>query len=388
MSNPNLPIRYGKQSIDELDIKAVESVLKSDYLTQGPVLTEFENEFASYVNSSYAVACNNGTSALHLSMLALGLKKGDLALTTPLTFASTANSVLHCGAEVDFIDINPETLLMDLDKLESYLSRSDKKISGIIPVAFAGLPNDLEKLRKIADKYGCWILEDGCHAPGASFQDSSGQEVMVGDGIYADCTIFSFHPVKHIAAGEGGMITTRSEELAKKMKLFRSHGITTDSNIMKSKNAPPWFQEMQVLGYNYRMADLNAALGLSQLKRASEGLKRRQDIAEIYQTEFSSLPLKMQFIQEGMKHAYHLFVIQADNRRAIFDRFKEAQIIPQIHYVPVYWHPYYQELGFKRGHCPNVEAYYEKCLSLPMYPSLTDQQVGYIVEQTKNIFAN
>ncbi|MBT5419790.1 MAG: aminotransferase class I/II-fold pyridoxal phosphate-dependent enzyme, partial [Candidatus Cloacimonetes bacterium] len=270
-----MKIPYGKQYITQSDIDAVVDTLKSDFLTQGPKVKEFENNFAEYVDAKYAVAVTNGTAALHLSTIALDVKKGDKVITTPITFAASANSVLYCGGEVDFVDISPDTYTIDLDKLEQKLENSSKfTYTGIIPVDFAGYPVDMERLREIADKHKLWILEDACHAPGGYFLDSKGQNQYCGNGVYSDLQIFSFHPVKHIATGEGGMITTNNKDLYEKLLMLRTHGITKEISKLE-ENHGGWYYEMQELGYNYRMSDINCALGVSQLCRAKKGIELR-----------------------------------------------------------------------------------------------------------------
>lgn len=374
------PIPYGRQSIDQEDIDAVIETLKSDWLTQGPKVKEFEIDFAAYVGSKYAVACSNGTAALHLSNLALGVEPGQKVLTTPITFAATANSVLYCGAEVDFVDIDPDTYLIDLDKVEEKLKNSPKgTYSGIIPVDFTGLPVDTERLKSIADQYGLWIIEDACHAPGGYFIDSDNSKVKCGSGIYSDLTCFSFHPVKHIASGEGGMITTNDEELYKKLLLFRTHGITKENMI---EDHGGWYHEMHELGFNYRLPDLNCALGIAQLRKADKGLERRIEIATKYTSAFENVSgIKVQHQPEGFFNAWHLYVIEVADRNGLYDYLREHQIFAQIHYIPAHLHPFYKQKGWKLGDLPNAELYYESCISLPMFPSLTDEEQRYVIDK-------
>ena len=273
------PIPYGHQHITDEDIAAVVDTLKSDYLTQGPQITAFEKAFAAYVGAKYAVAVNNATAGLHLGATVLDVKPGDKVIVTPITFAASANCIRYCGGEVVFCDIDKNTYLMDIQKLEEMLQAAPRgTYQGIVPVDFAGYPVNLEAFRKLADEYGLWIMEDACHAPGGYFTDNRGEKQYCGNGNYADVAVFSFHPVKHIATGEGGMVTTNSKELYDKLCLFRTHGITKDQ-AMLYENHGGWYYEMQELGYNYRMTDFQAALGISQLRRADEGLARRQQIA-------------------------------------------------------------------------------------------------------------
>ena len=294
------PIPYGKQNITQADIEAVVEVLKADYLTQGPKIKEFEGAFASYVDAKYAVAVSNGTAALHLCALALNVMEGQKVITTPITFAASANCVRYCGGEVVFGDIDPETYLLDINSVRKLLKASPKgTYSGIIPVDFAGRAVDLEAYRKLANEYELWIIEDACHAPGGSFVKTNGQESKCGSGEFADLAIFSFHPVKHIASGEGGMITTNDEVLYKRLLALRTHGIVKDDNSYtnsvdfasatnNAKSYPIWYMEMQELGYNYRLTDFQAALGLSQLERADEGINRRRAIASVYEKAFKN----------------------------------------------------------------------------------------------------
>jgi UDP-4-amino-4,6-dideoxy-N-acetyl-beta-L-altrosamine transaminase len=390
------PIPYGKQSITKEDIQAVVDVLQSDYLTQGPKISEFENAFASYIGCRHAVAVANGTAALHLSVLALGLEPGDKVITTPITFAATANCVRFCGGEVVFVDIDPETFLLDTQKVEALLKASKKgTYKGIVPVDFAGLPVNLQAYRKLADKYGLWIIEDACHAPGGYFIDDSGKIQNCGNGQFADVSIFSFHPVKHIATGEGGMITTNNTSLYEKLLLLRTHGITRNPKAFNNSIAfansqpasisyPGWYMEMQELGFNYRITDIQAALGLSQLKRADVGLKKRKEIAKKYDTAFRSNPKILSHLNDSSSdssgHAYHLYIIQAEDRLNLYNHLREQKIFPQVHYIPTHLMPYYRKLGWAEGDMPCAEAYYSKCLSLPMYPTLTDEEQNRVIK--------
>lgn len=389
----NKIIPYGRQDITQEDIDAVSSALQGDYLTQGPLITKFENAFAAYVGAKYAVAVSNGTAALHLSALALNVKEGDKVITTPITFAASANCIKYCGGEVVFSDIDPDTYLIDLDKLEQLLaSYPVGTFKGIIPVDFAGLPVNLEKLKAITKKYGMWIIQDACHSPGGFFIDSDGIKQYSGNGIFADLAIFSFHPVKHIATGEGGMITTNDKDLYNKLLQLRTHGITKseilftnsiqlaigDLNSIASEY-PGWYMEMQNLGYNYRITDIQAALGLSQLERANDGLARRKKIAQYYNSVFE----KVSFIhnhsgfQNG--HAYHLYILNLKHKRLeLYNFLKKNNVYTQVHYIPCHLMPYYSRLGYKKGDFINAELYYNGCLSIPMYPSLTDSQLEYI----------
>lgn len=374
-------IPYGRQNITDSDIEAVVEVLKSELLTQGPKIAEFEEAFAEYIGVKYAVAVSNGTAALHLCALTLGVKEGDKVITTPLTFAATANCVRYAGGEVIFADVDPNTYLLDINAVERLLEASPKGIfKGIIPVDFAGRAVDLRAFRKLADKYDCWIIEDACHAPGGYFKDTDGTKHNCGSGEFADLAIFSFHPVKHIAAGEGGMITTNDEKLYHKLRNLRTHGIQQIPEL-KQFNHGLWYYEMQELGFNYRLTDFQAALGISQLKRADEGLKRRKEIAKIYQEAFNNKDFikKQTGFVEG--HAYHLYVVELEKRKELYEYLRTFDIFAQIHYIPVHLMPYYRQFGWKEGDLPLVEEYYKSCISLPMYPTLTSEELSFVIKK-------
>jgi UDP-4-amino-4,6-dideoxy-N-acetyl-beta-L-altrosamine transaminase len=380
-------MNYGRQNITEEDIHEVIKVLKSDFLTQGPKVKEFEERFANYVGAKYAVAVTNGTDALHLCNMALGVNHGDKVITSPITFVASANSVLYCGGEIDFVDINKKTYTIDLDKLEKKLaSKPIGTYKGIIPVDLAGYPVDVERLRNIADKYNLWIIEDACHAPGGYFFDSKNQKQLVGNGKYSDLQIFSFHPVKHIATGEGGMVTTNNKELYKRLKLLSSHGITKDIDSL-TENHGGWYYEMHELGYNYRLSDINCALGISQLKRAKEGVEKRNQIAMRYNKAFQNIKeITTPFVAPNIYHAYHLYIIQTEKRKELYDFLRASEIYTQVHYIPVHLQPYYKNLGWRKGDFPIAEKYYEKTLSLPIYPTLTEQEQNYVIEKIIKFF--
>jgi UDP-4-amino-4,6-dideoxy-N-acetyl-beta-L-altrosamine transaminase len=380
------PIPYGRQDIRQSDIDAVVDVLRSDYLTQGPAIQQFESVFANYVGAKYAVAVSNGTAALHLAALALEIKSGDKVITTPLTFAATANCVRYCGGEVVFADIDPETYCLDIAKVEELLKISPKgTYKGIIPVDFAGYAIDMEAFRKLADEYQLWIIEDACHAPGGFFKDSQNSIHLCGNGKFADMTVFSFHPVKHIACGEGGMLTTNDKDIYQKLIQLRTHGITKDPELLQ-ENHGGWYYEMQELGYNYRLTDIQAALGASQLQRADKGLKRRREIAETYSKAFEN----NQFIkgQSGLieGHAYHLYILEVENRKGLYEHLRNNKIYAQIHYYPVHLMPYYKQFGWKEGDMPNSEKYYKNCISLPMYPTLIQEEQEYVIERINSFY--
>jgi UDP-4-amino-4,6-dideoxy-N-acetyl-beta-L-altrosamine transaminase len=388
-----IPIPYGKQFISDKDIAAVTETLLSDYLTQGPKIEEFEKAFSEYIGCNYSIAVSNGTAALHLCALALDVQPGDKVITTPITFAASANCIRYCEGEVVFADIDRETYLIDFEKINELLNNSPKgSYKGIVPVDFAGRAVDLEALRKIADEHGMWIIEDACHAPGGFFKDSAGRRQSCGNGKYADLSIFSFHPVKHIATGEGGMITTNNKELYEKLLMLRTHGITRRKELFQNDiafaqvsgeaaddNYPGWYMEMQTLGYNYRLSDIQAALGVSQLERAEEGLEKRKQIAQKYELSFAGKPFIKKQVGYVEGHAYHLYIIEVDNRLELYNYLRSKSIFAQVHYIPTHFMPYYQSLGCQKGDYPKSESYYSSCLSLPMYPTLTAEEQDYVI---------
>lgn len=394
----NIP--YGKQDITEDDINAVIEVLKSDYLTQGPSIHEFEMEFSKHIGCKYSVVVANGTAALHLSALALNIKPGDKVITTPITFAASANCVRYCGGEVVFADIDPETYLLDIGSVRNILSKSPKETyKGLILVDFAGRAVDLQKFKSLADEFGLWIIEDACHAPGAYFIDDKSIKQNCGNGNFADLAVFSFHPVKHIATGEGGMITTNNETLYKKLLKLRTHGITRNNiefkNTTKFANGsevdaspneqedlwPGWYMEMQDLGYNYRISDIQAALGLSQLRRLDISLTKRKLIAKKYQESFAGKTFLIGQSGVVAGHAYHLYILEIEKRLDLYNYLKENKIFAQIHYIPCHLMPYYRELGWSEGDLPFSENYYKCCISLPMYPTLTEEEQNFVIKK-------
>jgi hypothetical protein len=365
------PIPYGRQHITEEDIQAVVDVLKSTNLTQGPKIGEFEEAFAQYVDSKYAVAVSNGTASLHLCAMALNVKPGDKVITTPITFVASANCVRYCGGDVVFVDIDPETFLLDINKVRKLLdSAPPNTFKGIIPVDFAGYPVNLEEYS---------------HSPGGFFCDSKGTKQHCGNGSFADLSVFSFHPVKHIAAGEGGMITTNDEKLYRKLLNLRTHGIQQDQS-KRLENHGPWYYEMQELGFNYRLTDIQAALALSQLKRAQQNLEKRHQIAKKYDVTFKDVPFKTPKIAENVFHAYHLYVIRTEKRDELIKYLRQLNIMAQVHYIPVHYQPYYRNQGWKKGDLLVAEAYYRECLSIPIYPSLADDVQNYVIQKILNFF--
>ena len=376
-------IPYGRQSISEADIEAVVEVLRSDFLTQGPTVPAFEEAIASLCGARYGVAMNSATSALHLACLALGVGPGDRVWTSPLTFVASSNAALYCGAAVDFVDVDERTYNMCPIRLAEKLDRAAEagmlpKV--IIPVHLTGQSCDMAAIHAAASRHGVRIIEDASHAIGASYRGEP-----VGNCKYSDIAIFSFHPVKIVTTGEGGMAMTDDPHLADLMRLDRSHGITRDPAKLQHEDVGPWYYEQQRLGFNYRMTDIAAALGLSQLKRIDEFVARRRQIAAAYDAAFAELPVKTPWQDPDGASAWHLYVIRVDrsrtsrSHRQIFDSLRDAGIGVNLHYVPVYRQPYYRNLGFGQGHCPNAEAYYAEAISLPMYPGLIDEEQKHVI---------
>lgn len=393
-------IPYGRQHITEEDLEVVREILLSDYLTQGPKILEFEEQFAKYVGAKYAVALSNGTAALHLCAMSLGVEPGKKVITSPITFAASANCVRYCGGEVVFGDIDPDTYLLDINSVRKLLEESPiGTYQGIIPVDFAGRAVNLEEFRDLADKYGLWIIEDSCHAPGGHFLTSNGSQSKCGSGDFADLAIFSFHPVKHIASGEGGMITTNNEKLYKKLLQLRTHGIIKDDSLYRNTpefaagqegvtDYPAWYMEMQDLGYNYRITDFQAALGLSQLSRAQQGITRRREIAKTYSNAFNGLDFVKGQSGSVEGHAYHLYILEVDNRLGLYNYLRQYNIFAQIHYIPCHLMPYYRDLGWKEGDRFHAEEYYRRCISLPMYPTLSEEEQEFVIEKVLEFYKN
>lgn len=332
------------------------------------------------------MAVSNGTAALHLSALALNVKPGDRVITTPITFVASANCICYCGGEVVFVDIDPETFLLDIGKVRKVLNgAAQQAFKGIVVVDFAGYPANLEEYRRLADEYGLWVIEDACHAPGGYFLDSNGDTQFCGNGRYADLSVFSFHPVKHIAAGEGGMITTNDERLYRRLCNLRTHGIQQDRSKL-IENHGPWYYEMQELGFNYRLTDIQAALGISQLKRADQNLRKRHMISKKYDHAFENTPIMTPRTDKNISHAYHLYIIRSQHRDKLFAHLRELKVNVQVHYIPVHYQPYYRNLGWRNSDLPVAEAYYGQCLSIPMYSSLTDEEQDYVIRSISDFF--
>ena len=365
-------IPYGRQCIEQDDIDAVVKVLKSDYITTGPTVAEFEKAVAEYTGAKYAVAVSNGTAALHIACLAAGIKQGDEVITTPITFAASSNCALYCGATPVFADIDPETYNIDPADIERKITTRTK---AIVAVHFTGQPCKMDEIHQIAKKHQLLVIEDAAHALGADYK---GQKI----GSLSDMTTFSFHPVKHITTGEGGMVTTNSEELYDKLVQYRSHGITRDHRFLK-KEEGGWYYEQLHLGFNYRITDIQCALGVTQMKKLDRFVKRRREIAARYDQAFGHCKQVLVPKQEqGCNNSWHLYVVQIVNkeRKEVFDALRKKNIGVNVHYIPVYKHPYYQENGYEKVCCKNAEQYYERAISLPMYPLLTDKEQDYVIQ--------
>ncbi|MHA7819022.1 MAG: UDP-4-amino-4,6-dideoxy-N-acetyl-beta-L-altrosamine transaminase [Erythrobacter sp.] len=380
-------IPYGRQSISQADIDAVVEVLKSDFLTQGPVVPAFEAAIADHCGARHGVAVNSATSALHIACLALGVGPGDRVWTSPLTFVASSNAALYCGAQVDFVDVDPRTYNMcpiELEKKLDSAARDGTLPKVIIPVHLTGQSCDMKAIHELASNHEVRIIEDASHAIGASYRGEP-----VGKCRYSDITVFSFHPVKIVTTGEGGMATTNDDGLAELMRLDRSHGITREPDRIEAQDPGAWYYEQQRLGYNYRMTDINAALGLSQMSRLESIIERRQDIARIYNEAFADLPLTVPWQHSDAASAWHLYVIRvpADGHRGVFEELRSKGIGVNLHYIPVYWQPYYRRLGFARGHCPNAERYYTEAISLPMFPTITREQQDNVIAGVRDALA-
>ena len=377
-------IPYGRQWIDEDDIKAVVEVLRGDYLTTGPKIKEFEESLTQYTGAKYAVAISNGTAALHAACFAAGIKEGDEVITTPITFAASANCVLYMGAKPVFADINPRTYNIDPDEIRSKVTERTK---AIIPVHFTGQPCDMDEILKIAQEYNLIVIQDGAHAIGAEYK---GKKI----GSIGDMTTFSFHPVKHITTGEGGAITTNNEELYKELILFRTHGITRDKDVLL-KDEGPWYYEQQCLGYNYRITDIQAALGISQLDKLKGFLALRREYVKRYNEAFSAVnEIDLPYQLEDINSAWHLYIIKLKlerlgcGRRQVFEELKDKGIGVNVHYIPVYYHPYYRQLGYNKGLCPRAEELYERIITLPLFPKMEREDIEYVISNVKEVIQN
>ena len=383
-------IPYGRQHINQADIDAVVEVLHSDFLTQGPAVPKFENAVSSYCNVQHAVAVNSATSALHIACLALGVGKGDIAWTSPITFVASANCALDCGAEIDFVDIDPQTYNLSVVCLKEKLVDAEKagrlpKV--VIPVHLCGQPCDMAGIHALSQQYGFKIIEDASHAIGGRYKSEP-----IGNCRYSNITVFSFHPVKIITTGEGGMALTNDEQLAKHMRLLRSHGITSDSADMQPRPSEELWNYQQIdLGFNYRMTDIHAALGLSQMQRLDEFVVRRHVLAKRYNEALSSLPFVTPWQHPDSYSSYHFYVIRLKldeinkTHRETYAALQAAGIMVNLHYIPVYRQPYYEQMGFRESYCPQAEQYFSEALSLPLYPLLSGEQIDYIIDSLESI---
>jgi UDP-4-amino-4,6-dideoxy-N-acetyl-beta-L-altrosamine transaminase len=375
-------IPYGRQSISEADIAAVAEVLRSDFLTQGPAVPAFEEAVATYCGADHGVAVNSATSALHLACLALGVGPGDRVWTSPLTFVASSNAALYCGATVDFVDVDERTYNMcplELERMLECAAEAGTLPKVIIPVHLSGQSCDMAAIHAAATRYGARIIEDASHAIGGSYRSE-----LIGNCRFSDITIFSFHPVKIVTTGEGGMAMTNDPDLAELMRLDRTHGITRDPARMNDDDGP-WYYEQHRLGFNYRMTDIAAALGASQMTQIDPFVARRRQIAAVYDAAFADLPATTPWQHPDAESAWHLYILRIDRQqtarshREIFETLRAAGIGVNLHYLPVYRQPYYRELGFRRGHCPNAEDFYAEAISLPMYPSMTEEEQRQVI---------
>lgn len=380
-------IFYGKQTIDENDINAVVEVLKSDFLTQGPAIEKFEKYVADYCGAKYAVAVTNATSALHIACLAAGLGKGDTLWTSPITFTASANCGRYCGADVDFVDIDNNTYNMSVEELEAKLTKAEVLPKVLVPVHLAGQSCDMEKIHVLAKKFNITVIEDASHAIGADYKDTK-----VGCCKYSDMTVFSFHPVKIVTTGEGGMVLTNNKDLYDKLVLYRSHGITRAPELMTKEADGPWYYQQIDLGFNYRMTDMQAALGYSQMHKVDEFVARRRELAARYNELLKDLDmLKLPYQDDNTASSWHLYIVRVDfskinkNKKQIFTEMKDKGVCLNLHYIPVHTQPYYEKLGFKQGDFPVSEKYYEEAFTLPLYYSLTNEQQDYIIEAFKEV---
>lgn len=382
-------IPYGHQNINQDDIQAVVEVLKSDFITQGPVVPAFETAVARYCEIEHAVAVNSATSALHIACLALGVGRGDMVWTTPITFVASANCALYCGAQVDFVDIDPRTYNLSVERLTEKLAQAEKdgnlpKV--LIPVHLCGQSCDMASIQALSQRYGFKIIEDASHAIGGRYKDEP-----VGNCRYSDITVFSFHPVKIITTGEGGMALTNNAQLVKYMQLLRSHGITRDASEMTHVQDGPWYYQQVALGYNYRMTEIQAALGLSQIQRLDEFVSKRHAIAKRYDELLAGLPVRTPWQHEDSYSGLHLYVIRlklteiSKTHRQVFEALHATGIGVNLHYIPVHTQPYYQKIGFKVGDFPASECYYANAISLPMFSTLTIEQQNKVVGALKQI---
>lgn len=382
-------IPYAKQDITDDDVEAVIDILKSDWLTQGPKTQEFEKKISDYAGVKFSTAVNSATSALHLSCLALGVGEGDWVWTSPNTFVASANCAIYCGAKVDFVDINPKTYNIDVASLAQKLEIAKKKNilpKVVIPVHFAGQPCDMIKIQELGKIYNFKIIEDASHAIGARYNINKEKFSKVGSCNHSDITVFSFHPVKIITTAEGGIATTNNEEINNKLKILRTNGVTRDKSFMEFKSEEKWYYEQIDLGYNYRMNELQAALGCQQLERIDGYISSRHEIAKVYNKELSNLNINLPYQESKSYSSFHLYVITFNdeiNQKIIFNKLRNQDIGVNVHYIPVHTQPYYRKMGFKFGDFPNSEKYYKRAISLPMYPNLPKDNQLYVIDCLK-----
>lgn len=384
-------IPYGRQNISKNDIESVVTILKSDYLTQGPVTVKFEKAIANYTKSKFGISVSSATAALHISCLALGLKKDDLVWTSPITFVASANCAIYCGAKVDFVDIDPQTYNISITSLKKKLEIAEtqnKLPKIIIPVHLSGQSCDMLEIHKLSKKYNFKIIEDASHAIGGKYKNEP-----IGNCKYSDITVFSFHPVKIITTGEGGMCTTNDPKIANRLCLFRSHGITRHENEMTKKSDGPWYYQQIELGFNYRMTDISAALGLSQLERLDKFVSKRHSIAQKYDNAFADKPLITPYQHDDNYSSYHLYIIRVKNsfkdlnKLNLFTSLREAGILVNLHYIPVYQQPFYENIGYNNNDYPESEKYYEEALSLPIHTLLKDEEQDFVIENVLNFLS-
>lgn len=379
-------IPYGRQNITADDVQAVIDVLNSPFLTQGPAIPAFEEALCKATRAKYASVMNSATSALHVACLALDVGKDDVVWTSPNSFVASANCVLYCGASVDFVDVNPQTYNMCADSLETKLKNASKLPKVVIPVAFAGQSADMERIKSLSEQYGFKIIEDASHAIGGYYKNKP-----IGCGDFADITIFSFHPVKIVTTAEGGAALTNNHSLIQKMNLLRSHGITRDADAMTCSPEGGWYYQQIALGFNYRMTDMQAALGVSQMTRLADIIKKRHLIAERYKKLLADLPIMIPYQDpEGLSalHLYPVVLKDGTQRKNVYDAFRSQDVGVNVHYMPIHLQPFYQKLGFKKGDFPHAEAYYAGAISLPMFPTLTENEQDKVVSVLQNALEN
>ena len=383
-------IPYGRQDISEADIQAVVDVLRSDQLTQGPAVPVFEKSVADYCGAQHAIAVNSATSALHVACLALDVGPGDFVWTTPITFVASANCALYCGAKIDFVDIDPRTYNMSVERLTEKLEQA-KRVGNlpkvVIPVHMCGQPCDMDSIHMLGQKYGFKIIEDASHAIGGKYRGEP-----IGNGRYSEITVFSFHPVKIVTTGEGGMLLTNNSQLAKHIRQLRTHGITGEVTDMSPREPDEIWNYQQIdLGFNYRMTDIQAALGISQIQRLSEFVTQRHALAQRYDELLIDLPVARPWQDADSYSSFHLYVIRlklaeiSKTQRNVYEALREEGVLVNVHYIPVYRHPYYEKMGFRKGYCPEAEKYYSEVLSLPMFPTLTKAQQDMVVQKIQGI---